>query len=136
MARHTPSGSLPSLARDVKSDRSAARGGFSMTDTHIDPRTGEILDPPATHRGNGKSKIRADETKRQKFVRLVDPRMNKALEAIRRIAKLGGTNASHYEFGDDDIGKIIEALAKEVAALEKTLERGKPEKPAFSILDD
>ena len=86
--------------------------------------------------GNGKSKIRADETKREKFVRLVDPRMNKALEAIRRIAKLGGTNASHYEFGDDDIGKIIEALAKEVAALEKTLERGKPEKPAFSILDD
>ena len=108
-----------------------------MTELQFDPKTGEILDPPAKpHRGNGKSKIRADESKREKFVRLVDPRMNKALEAIRRIGKLGGTNASHYEFGDDDIGKIIEALAKEVAALEKTLERGKPEKPAFSILDD
>jgi hypothetical protein len=116
-----------------------------MTEMH-NPETGEILEPlapnpPAKKTGpgktaNGKAKVKPDESKREKFVRLVDPRMNKALAAIRRIGNLGGTNAKHYEFDDDDIGKIVQALAKEVAALEKTMERGKPAAPSFSILDD
>lgn len=107
-----------------------------MTEVQFDAETGEILEPAKPHRGNGKSKVRPDETKREKFVRLVDPRMNKALAAIRRIGLLGGTNASHYEFGEQDIGKIIQTLSHEITQLEKTLERGKPAAPAFSILDD
>lgn len=116
-----------------------------MTETQFDPETGEIIEPAAPHlpakktgpgkKANGKSRIPADETKRQKFVRLVDPRVVRAITAIRRIGKLGGRNAGHYEYGEEDVGKIVEALSREIVQLEKTMIRGKPAAPVFSIDD-
>jgi hypothetical protein len=110
---------------------------------NFDPVTGEIVEPPIAQpvrekkpaRKNGKARVPADESKRDKFVRLVDPRVNRAILAIRRIARLGGANAGHYDFDEEDIGKIVQVLSKEIVAMEKTMIRGKPEAPAFSIID-
>lgn len=114
-----------------------------MSAEQFDPETGEIFPStpasapapkPKRSRANGKAK-NPDETKRQKFVRLVDPRVAKALLAVRRIGKLGGRNASHYEYSEADVEKIIAVLTKEIAQLEKTMIRGRPPAPTFSILD-
>lgn len=79
--------------------------------------------------------IPADETKRQRFVRLVDPRVTRAIAAIRRIGKLGGANSSNYEFSQDDVDKIVAALSHEVTRLDETMVRGRQASPAFSIED-
>jgi hypothetical protein len=104
-----------------------------MTD-NFDPTTGEIIEIPAP-KANGKSRVPAGETKRQKFVRLVDPRVVRAIAAIRTIARLGGPNGARYEYDEEDVGKIVQVLSKEIVAMEKTMIRGKPEAPAFSIED-
>lgn len=126
-----------------------------MNDVQFNPETGEILDPPAAApvQPNGpveqqkprrrrrappkrtRPPIPADETKRQKFVRLVDPRVSRAIAAIRRIGKLGGANSSNYEFGQDDVDKIVAALSHEVTRLDETMVRGRQASPAFSIED-
>jgi hypothetical protein len=110
---------------------------------NFSPVTGEIIAQPVAAPvrekkpagKNGKSRVPADESKRDKFVRLVDPRVNRALLAIRRIANLGGRNASNYDYDEEDVGKIVQVLSKEIVAMEKTMIRGKPEAPAFSIVD-
>jgi hypothetical protein len=53
-----------------------------------------------------------EETKRTKFKRLCNARTKRALKAIRLIGKLGNHNA--YEFDDDDVSKVTEALTAEV----------------------
>jgi hypothetical protein len=58
------------------------------------------------------------ETKHIKFVRLAEGRVNRAMDAIRSIAKL--SNRNHYEFSDQEVKKLILALRKEVDAMQST----------------
>lgn len=50
--------------------------------------------------------------KRQKFVRLAEQRVNRALREIRLIGNL--SNRSAYESNDEDVKKIFRALQKEL----------------------
>lgn len=52
------------------------------------------------------------EEKREKFVRLAEQRVNRALNDIRLIGNL--SNLSAYSFTDDDVKKIFRALQKEL----------------------
>ena len=52
--------------------------------------------------------------KREKFVRLAEQRVNRALREIRLIGNL--SNRSAYESNDEDIKKIFRALQKEFEA--------------------
>lgn len=52
------------------------------------------------------------EEKREKFVRLAEQRVNRALNDIRLIGNL--SNRSAYRFTDDDVKKIFRALQKEL----------------------
>jgi hypothetical protein len=81
----------------------------------------EIIEPKRERRRKPRA-IRLDETKRQKFVRLVDPRVERAIVAIRRIAKLGG-NKSRYDYGPADVDKITTALTEEVSRMAERLSR-------------
>jgi hypothetical protein len=64
------------------------------------------------------------ETKRQKFVRLVDPRVKRAIRAIRLVAQLGHPgNRSHYEYSSVDIDRISTALTEEIAELAERMQR-------------
>ena len=64
------------------------------------------------------------ETKRQKFVRLVDPRVKRAIRSIRLVAQLGHPgNRSHYEYGSQDIDRIATALTEEVSGLVERMQR-------------
>ena len=53
--------------------------------------------------------------KRQKFVELAERRTVNAIKAIRVLGKLG--NKSAYEFDENDVKKIVNALSREVEGL-------------------
>ncbi len=56
------------------------------------------------------------ETKRDKFVRLAENRMNNALKQIQLLSNLSNTRA--YEYTEEDIQKIVKALKNAVSELE------------------
>ncbi len=63
-------------------------------------------------------KTKDDETKRERFVRLAENRMNNALKNIQLLSNLSNTSA--YEYTSDDVDKIIKALKTAVSDLEKS----------------
>lgn len=52
------------------------------------------------------------EEKREKFVRLAEQRVNRALNDLRLIGNLSNRNA--YTFTDEDVKKIFKTLQKEL----------------------
>jgi len=57
-----------------------------------------------------------DETKREKFIRLAESRMNNALKQIELLSNLSNTRA--YEYTSDDIEKMVKTLKNAVNNLE------------------
>ncbi len=74
---------------------------------------------------------KADETNRQKFVRLAGLRVGNAIEATRKIALLG--NKSQYEYGDEDIAKVEQALNEAVTHAIVALRSGRPSSSTFQL---
>ena len=62
-----------------------------------------------------KNTVPKEETKREKFKRVVTPRVNKALKMI---ALVGNQAGAAYEYTPDDVEDIIAALRDEVTAVE------------------
>ncbi|MDR5755636.1 hypothetical protein [Caballeronia sp. LZ035] len=60
------------------------------------------------------------ETKKEKFVRLANARVTRALNDIRLIGNL--SNRSHYEYSDEDVKKIVRALEDEIRTLKSRFE--------------
>ena len=58
---------------------------------------------------------RSGSTKREKFVELAEKRTTNAIRAIRVIGKLG--NKSAYEYDENDVKKIANALSKEIETM-------------------
>lgn len=52
------------------------------------------------------------ETKRDRFVRIAEARTNKILEMLRLLGNC--SSKSNYEYTDEDIKKIFNALEKEM----------------------
>ena len=57
-----------------------------------------------------------EETKREKFIRLAENRVNSTIKAINLIGNLA--NKSNYDYRKDDVDKIIKTLKKSVSDLE------------------
>ena len=57
-----------------------------------------------------------DETKREKFIRLAENRVNSTIKKINLIGNLA--NKSNYDYSKDDVDKIIKTLKKSVSDLE------------------
>lgn len=60
------------------------------------------------------------EGKRDKFVRLAEKRTSNALKAIRLIGNL--SNKAHYDYGDADAKKILNAIGRELDDLKRRFE--------------
>jgi len=54
--------------------------------------------------------------KRDKFVNLAEARVSRAMQAIRVIGNL--SNRSNYEYTEEDIRKIVKAIAAETEAMQ------------------
>ena len=50
------------------------------------------------------------EDKREKFIRLANQRVNKAMEQLRLVGNLG--NRSAYDYNEEDAKKIVKALQR------------------------
>ena len=57
-----------------------------------------------------------EETKREKFIRLAENRVNSPIKEINLIGNLA--NKSNYEYSKEDVDKIIKTLKKSVSDLE------------------
>ena len=53
--------------------------------------------------------------KRHNFVRLAEARVNKALKAIQVVGNL--SNRGNYEYTEEDVKLIVNALTKEISEL-------------------
>lgn len=54
----------------------------------------------------------AEETKRDRFIRLAEARTNKILEMMRLLGNC--SSKANYEYTDEDVKKIFGALEKEL----------------------
>lgn len=52
------------------------------------------------------------ETKRQRFVRIAENRTNKIIDMLRLLGNC--SNKSNYDYDEDDIRKIFNAIEKEI----------------------
>ena len=59
----------------------------------------------------------SNETKREKFVRLAENRVNSVLKGIELLGNL--SNSSNYDYNKEDLDKIIKSLKTAVSDLEK-----------------
>ncbi len=66
------------------------------------------------------------ENRRSKFIRLANTRVNKTLKAIQLIGNL--SNRSNYDYTDEDVSKIFNALKNELKACRKRFESAGIEK--------
>jgi len=70
--------------------------------------------------------------KRDKFIELAEGRTKNAIKAIKTIAKLGNKNA--YDYTENDVKKITNALSREVDALKtRMLSTGGKESVDFKL---
>jgi hypothetical protein len=72
------------------------------------------------------------ETKNEKFRRLANDRLDKALTAIESLEPL--TNDSVYEYGSEEVAIILEHFNDALDSLKAAFERGGPAKKKRELL--
>jgi uncharacterized small protein (DUF1192 family) len=71
-------------------------------------------------------------TKRSNFIRLAEARVTKALKSIKVVGNL--SNKANYEYTDQDINKIINALQAEINVLKSRFKnKGDSETVEFKL---
>ena len=63
-----------------------------------------------------------NENRRQRFKRLANTRVNKALNQIRILGNLA--NKSYYDYTDEDVSKIFKALDLQIKTLKGKFHTG------------
>ncbi len=71
-----------------------------------------------------------EETKRDKFIRLAESRMNNALKQIQLLGNLA--NTSNYDYTEEDVDKMIRTLRKAVNELEASF-KGESKSKKFNL---
>lgn len=77
-----------------------------------------------------KQNVPKDESKRDKFKRVVEPRVRKAIKTIGLIGNCAGGG---YEYTPDDIAHILAALMKAHNQLEKTYQTKGAQQSEFDL---
>ncbi len=73
------------------------------------------------------------QTDREKFVELAQKRVSKAMKDIQLIGNL--SNRSNYDYTEEDVAKIMKALADELSVCRKKFDVAmkKQTKPTFEL---
>lgn len=82
-------------------------------------------------RGSG-SVSPKDETKSERFVRVVTPRVSKAVKAITVIGYCAGAT---YEHTDEQIKQILDSLSEAISMLANQFRSGKKSEGGFTFKD-
>ncbi|MBR3185882.1 MAG: hypothetical protein IKF48_07055 [Oscillospiraceae bacterium] len=73
------------------------------------------------------------ETKRDRFVRIVENRTNKILDMLRLLANCA--NKSNYDYDEEDVKQIFAAIEKEVKATKNAFLGIDTKEERFSLKD-
>lgn len=77
--------------------------------------------------------IMAQETKREKFVRLAENRTNKILDTLQLLGNCSNQNA--YEYSKKDVDKIFNAIQSQLNETKKRFEKQDSKKSGKFTLD-
>lgn len=72
-----------------------------------------------------------ENIKRERFVRVVENRMGKLLEAFDSMGKC--SNKSNYEYSENDIKEIFKEIAKKTREIKLLFDMSSKEKPRFRL---
>lgn len=73
----------------------------------------------------------AKETKRERFVRLAEARTNRILDDLRLLGNC--SSKSNYQYTDDDVRKIFNAIEKEVKQAKARFQGGDSKEERFTL---
>lgn len=71
------------------------------------------------------------EKDREKFIRLANKRVNNAIKTLQLIGNLA--DRSNYDYTDEDVRKIMDALKSELQRCEERFQLGKKEDRRFKL---
>ena len=71
------------------------------------------------------------ESKREKFVRLAEKRTNKIIDMMRLMGNL--SNKGNYEYTEEDVKKIFNALEKEMKTVKEEFINSQNEDSRFKL---
>lgn len=92
----------------------------------------ENITADAEENMNEESNAKENETRAEKFIRLGEFRMNKAMDAIARLENL--SNRSSYEYSQEQVDAMFGALENQIADIKAKFVPKKAEnKSAFSF---
>jgi len=70
---------------------------------------------------------------REKFIKLAEARVNKAIKAMKLVGNL--SDKTNYSYTDDDVKKILTALTKELNTIKTRYTSGNNnDEPSFRLL--
>lgn len=92
----------------------------------------ENITADAEENMNEEMNVKENETRAEKFIRLGEFRMNKAMDAIARLENL--SNRSSYEYSQEQVDAMFGALENQIADIKAKFVPKKAEnKSAFSF---
>lgn len=71
------------------------------------------------------------EKDREKFIRLANKRVNRAIKVLQLIGNL--SSRSNYDYTEEDVRKIFDALKSELQSCEQRFQAGSKESGAFRL---
>jgi len=71
------------------------------------------------------------EIKRERFIRIVERRVNKILYNFDSLGKCA--NKKNYEYNEDDVKRIFQAIDKKIKAIRKLYENSNERKNSFRL---
>ena len=75
---------------------------------------------------------KVEESKHEKFVRLAEARTNKIIDTLQLLGNC--SNTSVYEYSQDEVKEIFQAIEQELREAKKKFTKSEPEKTArFSL---
>lgn len=77
-----------------------------------------------------KSQVPKEETAAQRFKRVIEPRVGKALKAIRLVGSVSG---STYSYTERDVANIVTALRDAVDGVEQRFSSKAPTTDGFTL---
>jgi len=73
-----------------------------------------------------------DDVKRNRFVRIIERRVDKALDDLDNIGKCA--NKRNYEYNGDDVKKIFGALEKKIKEIKQLFQDTNQKKKRFKLV--
>ena len=77
--------------------------------------------------------MKEQETKREKFIRLAEPRTNKIIDMLQLLGNC--SNSSAYDYTQQDVDKIFNAIESEVREAKKKFSKVDSKKSSRFTLD-